>query len=219
MSSFRTFFRTVVMLATLGLIAKFWHQCGPSFNELKDIGARVRDVAQEEWTKYWQASPNDALANDPRVPQVGNAPAPFEPQGTPMAPMPHAPQLVPTDQAGSVQLAGGIPTDGSPQAVGNPSTPWPPAPPAEPMRLPGDIHVPAEDPQLTAALEKLTQWGVRDQELRPWGSTGDLMRFSCSMPWGNSAAYSRHFEAVAATPIAAVEQVAFEIEAWQRGER
>lgn len=218
MSSFRTFFRTVVMLATLGLIAKLWYHHGLSLDELKDIGSRVSEVAQEEWSKYWQVKPGDALADDPRVPQVGGAPAPFSPQGTPMQPMPHAPGLIPNTNAGTVQLAGGVPAEIVPVAPGGPSTPWPTDAP-EPMRLPGDIHVPAENTQLTAALEKLTQWGVRDQELKPWGSGGELMRFSCSVPWANSPAYTQHFEAVAATPLAAVEQVAFEIEAWQRGQR
>jgi hypothetical protein len=31
--------------------------------------------------------------------------------------------------------------------------------------------------------------------------------------------FSRHFEAVAATPLSAVDQVAAEIDAWQRGQR
>jgi hypothetical protein len=79
--------------------------------------------------------------------------------------------------------------------------------------------VPQENPQLTSLLEHLTTLGVRDQQLTPWGSGGDLMRFSCDAPWANSPSFSRHFEAVAATPEAAVEQVAAQIEAWQRGQR
>jgi len=45
------------------------------------------------------------------------------------------------------------------------------------------------------------------------------VRFSCDAPWANSPSFSRHFEAVAASPEAAVEQVAAEIQAWQRGQR
>ena len=42
------------MLATLGLMAKVWYHYGLSLDELKDIGSRVSEVAQEEWPKYWQ---------------------------------------------------------------------------------------------------------------------------------------------------------------------
>ena len=58
--------------------------------------------------------------------------------------------------------------------------------------------------------------GIRISEVAPWGS-GGLVRFTCEAPWANSPSFSRHFEAVAATPEAAVEQVATDIAAWQRG--
>jgi hypothetical protein len=88
------------------------------------------------------------------------------------------------------------------------------------MRLPSDnaSRAPQQDTQLPALLEQLTKLGVRDQVLAPWGSRGELMRFSCNVPWANSPAYSRHFEAVAATPLAAVARVAAEIEAWRSGQ-
>ena len=153
------------------------------------------------------------------MPQVGGAPAPFSPQGNADA----------TDAARAGTDAeherGNRATRGRCAGGDCAGGPWRPFDPlADRLRrnrcdCRRDIHVPAENTQLTAALEKLTQWGVRDQELKPWGSGGELMRFSCSAPWANSPSYTQHFEAVAATPLAAVEQVAFEIEAWQRGQR
>jgi hypothetical protein len=221
MTSFRTFFRTVIMLATLGIVAKVWYLYGPSVDEMKTIGTRVAEVSSQAWTDYWQKPPEGALADDPRVPNVGAAPAPFVPPGTLIEPMPHGPHHAAGPQsAGGVQLAGGMPAEIVPISPAGPSTAWPP----QPTRLPPNELTPMAptaptDARLSTLLERLAQLGVRDQELSSWGSRGELMRFSCNMPWANSPAYSRHFEAVASTPVAAVEQVATEIAAWQSGQR
>jgi hypothetical protein len=221
MASLQTFFRTVVMLATLGLIAKAWYHYGLSVEELKAIGSSAIEVAEREWNNYWQTPATDALATDPRLPPTANAPAPFLPQGTTMQPMPRAAAPSTTAAPGIVQLAGGVPAEIVPLAT-NPSTPWTPGGLPEPTRLPPDPTAPSpqeQDTRLPAQLEHLRQLGVRDQQLTPWGSGGELTRFSCSVPWANSPAYSRHFEAVAATPLAAVEQVTSEIDAWRGGQR
>jgi hypothetical protein len=225
MASFQTFFRTVVMLATLGIVAKVWYLYGPSVDEMKTIGARVAEVTSEAWHDYWQTPPNASLADDPRLPNLGSAPAPFVPLGAPGEPIPRVPShgggaALP----GGVQLAGGMPAEIVPMAPAGPSsgpsTAWPPTSPPEPTRLPPDNSTTASnDARLASTLERLTQLGMRDQELAAWGNRGELMRFSCSIPWAKSPAYSRHFEAVAVTPVEAVEQVAAEVEAWQRGER
>ena len=222
MSSFQTFFRTVVMLAVLGIVAKAWYLYGPSVTEMKTIGARMSVVVQEAWNDYWQKPSGNALANDPRVSPNAGAPAPFVPSGVPMQPIPHGSLPVAPQDGSTVQLAGGVPGEIVPVAPATASTAWPQSETPEPMRLPATPAGPPlqpEDTRLTALLEHLTQLGVRDQELSAWGSGGALMRFSCNVSWANSPAYSRHFEAVAATPSAAVEQVAAEIEAWRRGQR
>ncbi len=221
MASFRTFFRTVVMVATLGLLAKLWYHHGPTVDEMQTIGTRVSEVASQAWTEYWQQPADSPLADDPRLPHTGTAPAPFVPQGTPIAPLPHGPNHSgPPASAGTVQLAGGMPAELVPVPSSGPSTAWPPSATPEPVRLPPNNLpvVPQQDTQLPAMLEQLTNLGVRDQELAPWGSRGELVRFSCNVPWANSPAYGRHFEAVAATPLAAVAQVAAEIEAWRSGQ-
>jgi hypothetical protein len=221
MASLQTFFRAVVMLATLGLIAKAWYHFGLSVEELKAIGSSVVEVAEKEWNNYWQAPAADALANDPRLPPTASAPAPFLPTDGPMQPIPRDSEHS-TTTPGTVQLVGGVPAEIVPLAPANPSTPWPPGASPEPTRLPADpatLSPLPQDTRLPALVERLTRLGARDQELAAWGSGGELTRFSCSVPWANSPAYSRHFEAVAATPLAAVEQVAAEIEAWRSGQR
>lgn len=227
MASFQTFFRTVVMLATLGLVAKAWYLYGPSVEEMKTIGARVAEVTSQTWNEYWQKPVDTPLADDPRLPRLGGAPAPFVPPGGPMEPMPHGstgalqPFSNGTMSNGKVQLAGGMPAEIVPVPSPGPSSAWPPTSPPEPTRLPPDDSLATQptEAKLTATLERLTQLGVRDSELSAWGSGGNLMRFSCNMPWANSPAYSRHFEAVAATSLEAVQQVAAEIEAWRSGQR
>ena len=214
MRSFQTFFRTVVMLATLGLLAKAWYLYGPSVQEMKTIGARVAEVASQTWTEYWQKPADHALADDPRV---GGAPAPFVPSGASIKPMPHnSPPGTPAANLGTVELAGGVPAEVVAVPPASSSTAWPQIAAPQATPLPPDN---SQDSQLSAMLEQLAKLGVRDQEVSPWGSGGKLVRYSCSVPWTNSPNYGRHFEAVAATPLAAVEQVAAEIQAWQLGQR
>jgi hypothetical protein len=201
------------MLATLGLVAKAWYLYGPSVDELRTIGARVAEVTQQAWTDYWQKSNIDSsLANDPRLPRTDTPPAPFVPAGAPIEPMSHPSAQAGATSLGSVQLAGGVPAEVVP--ANPPSSPWP-TKTAESALVPIQTPAPTEDPRLPGMLERLTQLGARDQQLTAWGSRGELVRFSCSVPWANSPAYSRHFEAVAATGVAAVEQVAAEIAAWR----
>jgi hypothetical protein len=221
MATFQTFFRTVVMVATLGLVAKVWYHYGLTVDEMKTISGRAVEVAEEAWTDYWREPSANSLADDPRLPAMGGAPAPFVPTATPMQPMPHEPNHATAAGPGMVQLAGGMPAEIVAVPLSRPSTVWPPSATPEPTRLPPDSKspVPQQDTRLPVMLEQLTKLGVRDQELGPWGSRGELMRFSCNVPWANSPAYGRHFEAVAATPLAAVEQVAAEIEAWRSGQR
>jgi hypothetical protein len=67
-------------------------------------------------------------------------------------------------------------------------------------------------PSLVARLERL---GAVDTQLAPWGSSGSLHRFSCKAAFPGSKSFTRHFEAVAVEPHAAVEQVVSKLEAWR----
>ena len=190
MASFQTFFRTVVMLATLGLLAKLWYHHGPTVEELQVIGARVSEIAQQAWADYWQSRDGgSSLAGEPPA-----APAPFAPPNDALQPIHAEPSATRLPTPSPVQLAVAV----APALAATPP--------------------PSGDP-VQKTLDELSQWGVRDQELQPWGTSGRLYRFSCSAPWARSPSFSRHFEAVADSQLAAVEQVAAEIRAWRSGQR
>jgi hypothetical protein len=205
-SSLQTFFRAVVMLATLGLLAKTWYHYGPNVTELQAIGGRVAEVATEAWANYWQAPASNAHAAADTPP-----PAPFVPQPSgPLKPPPLATSLnpLPADR-GPVQLAENL-------AIAAAPTPTRPVP----NRLPSTktlepVINPVPDAELEAIRARLSQLGVVEQQLKPWGSQGEFVRFTCSATWTNLSHYTRHFEAIASTPLDAVKQVAAEIEAWR----
>jgi hypothetical protein len=67
-------------------------------------------------------------------------------------------------------------------------------------------------PPLFSRLEAL---GVTDPQLAPWGLSGQMYRFCCRASWAGTPAFTRHFEAVAAEPLSAVEQVVAKVEAWR----
>jgi hypothetical protein len=214
MSSLQTFFRTVVMLATLGIVAKIWFLYGPSVGEMKTIGARVAELTQQTWNDYWKSS---SSATPLAAESAGSTvPAPFVPSGGPMQPIPLPP--LSATAPGPVQLANGIGKDAPPVA--------PQLSPATPMNAPlaaGATLVPMDAPaaadRLVIDVKQLSDLGVRNQQVRPWGSGGALYRCSCDAPWPAAPNYSRHFEAVAATAEAAVEQVTAEITAWRSSQQ
>ncbi len=75
--------------------------------------------------------------------------------------------------------------------------------------------VPLEPDSLETRFAQLKQRGAEDLKLEPWGASGALYRFSCQAASADQSLFRRHFESVAAEPLAAVEQVVFEIDAWQ----
>jgi hypothetical protein len=221
MSSFKTFFRAVVMLATLGLLAKAWYHYGPTLGELQAIGGRVVQVANEAWANYWQPpGTSSPLATD-QPPTAATPPAPFAPPTGPVQPTRLPPAPAELGNARPVQLASGLAAEAAPAGATRSSpvarswfdhaqqSPPPTAASLEPMDA-----FQQHDP-LATLVDRLHGLGVRDQELKPWGSRGELVRFTCSVPWAESPNYTRQFEAVATTPLAAVQEVATEIEAWR----
>jgi hypothetical protein len=218
MSSFRTLFRAAVMLATFGLLAKAWYHFGPTLGEIQAIGGRVVQVANEAWVNYWLPPGNRSPSSaDQHLSSLDTPPAPFVPPTGPVAPTRLPTRMPPPDAAASVQPAGNMAVQTAPAELAPVETDR-----SSPTNWPGGIlssatlpntNSPPADP-LQAVLDRLTQVGVRDQELTAWGGRGELVRFTCRVPWGGSANYTRQFEAVATTPLAAVEQVAAEVEAW-----
>ncbi len=68
-------------------------------------------------------------------------------------------------------------------------------------------------------MKRLEQLGAADTHLSPWGSEGQLFRFSCRAPLANAPTMTQHFESVAAEPSLAVEQVVAKVEAWRVAQR
>ena len=77
---------------------------------------------------------------------------------------------------------------------------------------------PAAPERLPELLAHLQEIGGANPQLGAWGSSGELYRFSCRAQLPDSPLFVRHFEAVANEPLAAVEQVVANVEAW-RAER
>lgn len=210
MTTLQTFFRAVVMLATLGIVAKAWMLYGPSIEEMQSIGQRVSEVADEWLNKPHQddaAAP--AATPDPRL-----APVPALTTTLPPAPVspPQPVQLasaassVPEFAQQAVALA---PEESTP--VAPPTRLIPVAPEQAPAELPG-----GGDARLEAASAQLVRFGVRDYQVEPWGNDGRWYRCSCDAPWANAPNYSRHFEAVAQDATTAVEQVAAAVGEWHQ---
>ena len=210
MTTLQTFFRAVVMLATLGIVAKAWMLYGPSVEEMQSIGQRVVEVADELMSKYRQGGgAPPVLANDPRVQTMAPMAAAVPPQGV-SQPQPILLATAESERPEYAQPAVAI-------------TPMTGAPLVPPTRL---IPVTAEQPpaappasgdaQLEAASARLTQQGVGDYRVEPWGKDGRWYRCSCDAPWIVRAYYNRHFEAVAADPATAIDQVAAEVDTWHR---
>jgi hypothetical protein len=214
MSSLQTFFRTVVMLATLGIVAKVWFLYGPSAVELQTIGVRIVELSKDAINNYWK-SPNSgtSLAGDSSSPLQ---PAPFVPPSSPMQPIPLPP--VASVATGSVQLANSTTAPSTPVAPPlSPAAPALAAPPSgaklEPMASAAGTD------RLVTDVAQLANLGVHNQQVKPWGNGGGLYRCTCDAPWTASPNYSRHFEAVATTAEAAVEQVTAQVTAWQNSQR
>jgi hypothetical protein len=206
MATLQTCFRAVVMLATIAIVAKAWHLYGPSVAELRTIGARVVEVAGELMNE--QGQPEVAAANDPRLQQAPPFAgiSPLSPGGAPQ------PILLATGE----NVVPSFAQQASAEApIGDvPATPPTRLIPIAPEQPPALAPV-GDDARLETAQSRLNGFGVRDGHLEPWGSEGRWFRYSCEAPWVDAPNFSRHFEAVAADPASAVEQVAAEIDAWR----
>jgi hypothetical protein len=69
--------------------------------------------------------------------------------------------------------------------------------------------------QCEPELSVLRSLGAANYALEHWGDDGTMYRFRCELPLGEDINFTRHFEAVAAQPISAIQQVVGEVSAWQ----
>ena len=223
MASFQTFFRTVVMLATLGIVAKVWYLYGPSVDEMKTIGARVAEVTSEAWNDYWQKPPNASLADDPRIPNVVRAPAPFVPIGAPgdefrvgriMGAEPHC-RAASNSRAACRQRSSPFRRPDRAPLIDRLATYFAAGTDAFTARQCG-----RRSEQCALTITRATD-ATRDAR-RGTGCLGQPRRthaFQLQYSLGEVAGLQSAFRGAAMTPVEAVEQVAAEVEAWQRGER
>jgi hypothetical protein len=64
--------------------------------------------------------------------------------------------------------------------------------------------------------QRLAQLGADEPRLSAWGSGGKLYRFSCQAALGGNANFNRHFDAIAAEPQTAIEEVISKVEEWRK---
>lgn len=83
---------------------------------------------------------------------------------------------------------------------------------AQPTHLPE----PSLDQQLAPLLGQLQQLGPSGYSLHAWGNEGQYYRFCCEMPVAGESGFAQHFEAVAESPGASIQQVTAEIAQWKR---
>jgi hypothetical protein len=189
MSSLRTLFRAVIMVSVLAIAAKGWHLYGPSHEQMAALVVQAVELGDSLLGKFREQSPPSV---DPRS---GTTPLVAVP-GQPPSGQQRLPLAETTPPAGGTVLL---------VSAALPSAPLP-------------SQSAGADARLEAALARLEQLGVGQHDLRPWGAGGQLSRFCCSATWGGAPGYNRHFEAVAAEPLSAVQQVVDQVAAWRAAE-
>jgi hypothetical protein len=204
--AFRTIYRAIVMIATGVIVVEGWKLYGPPTEKVKSIAINAMEMAQ---TALNQSEPSAA---DPAAPAVDpRSAAPPLAATSPAAvvdaapPDSETPELVPLPNAGGNDVL-----DGGASAA--PSTAA-----ATIDNLSAQSGAPADE--LAPLLSQLESIGGSDAQLAPWGTSGQLHRFSCRAKLVPTSAIARHFEAVASEPVAAVEQVLAEVEAWRATQR
>ena len=83
---------------------------------------------------------------------------------------------------------------------------------SQPVPIPSTI---GQNARLAEIQRRLRELGTTYYLLEKWGSEGQLYRFHCRVAIGEKTDANRHFEAVDADAIAAIERVLTQVEAWQ----
>jgi hypothetical protein len=204
MPSFTTISRAIVMLAVGAITFKGWQMYGPPAEQVKSVASRGVDMLQAAWKNFQTPDKPAKPAAEPR----GAAP-PFA-----QALQPPAANVAITPPALSTQtLTPSPPTVAIPSSLA-PATQMPITPLTETSPPSG-----ANDDRVQSLLSRLQQLGGADPKVAPWGSGGHLFRCCCQAPLASSPTVMQHFEAVAAEPAIAVEQVVAKVEAWRTAQR
>jgi hypothetical protein len=194
MPSMTTLYRFVVMVAVGIIVVTGWKHFGPSTEQVKSFAVAGMEKAKAAWNESADGPDADVAAADPRTATqslVAETPPPVS--DTTSQPPAAAPQLVPLANSGQDALFGA-----------GTST----------VEAPGQSGAEAGAGGVEPMLAKLQQIGGADAKVVEWGSSGELYRCSCRAK-SDASPLARHFEAVAAEPVAAVEQVVAKVEAWR----
>lgn len=202
MPSLRTIYRTIVMIAVGVLVVQGWQLYGPPTDTLLTLAVQGVEMAQSAWSKSQRGVPETA---DPRIaaPVAGS-------------------ELSPAD-VGPPPLASGPPVLSADLNMSSPEVAAPPLA-EEPVSAAAELESAPQfeadaDERLSPLLARLEELGAADPQLAPWGASGQLYRFCCRAKLTETHAYARHFEAVAAEPRTAVEQVVAKVEEWRMAQR
>jgi len=193
MPTLTTVYRAIVMIATGVIVVKGWQLYGPTGAQVKTFATGALEKAQAAWHDQMTSAPATTPAVPPAVilPNAAPPALPSTLSATPIAT--EAPQLAPI--ASTAPLAPSGMESASSAAI-----------------LP---EAGAHPQDVAALLTHLQQIGGADAQVSPWGSGGDLFRCCCRAKLEETSMMVRHFEAVAAEPTAAVEQVVAKVEAWR----
>jgi hypothetical protein len=219
MPSFTTIYRAIVMVAASIIIVKGWQMYGPSAEQANLVIRRAVEIGQAAWkgtpTPATAASASSPTQQAPLVPlsatenaaQVASLPRANTATVVPDVPVAAATTITPSPTPHEIAAAG-------PQLPSRPAA-------LDDSRLAAPVETPdlpeSDSERLPLLMTRLEQLGGLEPELAAWGTSGKLYRFRCRATWSDSPKYSRHFEAVAAEPMAAVEQVVAKVQAWRHG--
>lgn len=209
MQSMTTFLRAVVMLLALAIGWMGWKIYGPTSQQLRTIASRAVEIAEEALEQNEKGVDG---AVDPRLAPMAQAPRQDARTVKPTKPatdvLPAAAELLPAENL--------VAPARYETFANEPTTPIRPLPEVGGPGSDSISPLPQESNEAAQRLiARLEASGVLDPQLEPWGSSGELYRFSCRVPWGGEVSYTRHFESVAREPTAAVEAVAEEVDAWR----
>jgi hypothetical protein len=117
------------------------------------------------------------------------------------------------------------PTTGTHSEAVAPATGFNLPQPAAPVVATETPMAAASQPPLSAAVperfvalqQRLRELGATYFLLESWGAQGQLYRFYCKIAIGGNTNYTRYFEATDSEPLAAMNKVVQQIEAWRAG--
>jgi hypothetical protein len=201
------------MVAAGVIVIEGWHYCGPTVEQINAIAHRVAEIGQETWDRIQsprgagrlvEASPNARIGSTSQVQATAHANPPPDDWESDLAPAASTPGNLSREPAVVAPL---MFSQSVPSAESSTSTALQPS-----------IFLAEDANPLTMLLRRLEELGGIEPALEPWGESGNLYRFCCRATLADNPQITRHFEAVAAEQLIAVESVVAKVQLW-RAER